>query len=855
MKTQTKTRTPSLGLVFIALTVLAFAGVHTAYAQQIVTNVAAPSGLSLCAVNPALNKLYFASGNPAAEQIVVVDGVTFSQTGVGYGQGVDVDVTNNNYWSAGVYSDSVTVWSSSNTALASPATGSGCAMGVSVDAPHRRVWVGAQCSDSIWVFNADTYARVAGPISPGGVMGSPLVNPATGRAYLNASGSSKRVNPSTFAVTANAFGTVIGANASANLLYAASSSTTLQIINGAPDPEVVLTNISLPFSFGSRIGVNPVLNRIYVGYSSTNIVAVLNATTGQGLGNVSLGAGITSVGDIVVDASRNRVYAYASGGGSARLFVIQDTAAQVLTNVAAPSGLDLCAVNPALNKLYFASGNPAAEQMVVVDGVTFSQTGVGYGQGVDVDVANNNYWSAGVYSDSVTVWNSSNTALASAATGSGCAVGVTVDAPHRRVWVGAQCTDSIWAFNADTHALVAGPISPGGVMGSPLVNPATDRVYFNAGGSKRVNPSTFAVTANAFGSVIGANASANLLYAVNSTTLQIINGAPDPEVVLTNVTLPFTFGSRIGVNPVLNRIYLGYNSANIVAILNATTGQSIENVYLGAGITSVGSIVVDASRSRVYALAYGGGSYRLIVIQDTAAQVLTNIVVSPANSIIGAGSNQQFTATGHYSDGSSLVLTNGGAGPLWSSSSPTVASTDANGLAAGLTDGATTITATFGSVSGIATLTVVSPPAISIQPTNNTVSPNGSVTFNVGATGGALGYQWQFNGTNILGANGASLTIPDVSSATVGVYSVIVNNAAGSVTSSFVTLASVDVKMFAGIIVNGPLGSNYLIQASSNLTSGNWTTLTNVALPAQPYIYIDYTSCTNSPQFYRAVPQ
>src|ERR1039457_765965 len=149
MKTQTKTRALNLGLVFLALTVLTFAGIAPAFAQQVVTNVAAPSGLDLCAVNPALNKIYFANGNPAAEQMVVVDGATFSLTSVGFGQGVDVDVTNNNYWSAGVYSDSATVWNSSNTALASAATGSGCAIGVSVDAPHRRVWVGAQCSDSL----------------------------------------------------------------------------------------------------------------------------------------------------------------------------------------------------------------------------------------------------------------------------------------------------------------------------------------------------------------------------------------------------------------------------------------------------------------------------------------------------------------------------------------------------------------------------------------------------------------------------------------------------------------------------------------------------------------------------------
>jgi len=67
---------------------------------------------------------------------------------------------------------------------------------------------------------------------------------------------------------------------------------------------------------------------------------------------------------------------------------------------------------------------------------------------------------------------------------------------------------------------------------------------------------------------------------------------------------------------------------------------------------------------------------------------------------------------------------------------------------------------------------------------------------------------------------------------------------------------SVSIKMFAGIILNnGNIGSNYLIQATGNLSSSNWTTLTNVTLPSNPYIYIDYSSYTNSQQFYRVQPQ
>ena len=64
----------------------------------------------------------------------------------------------------------------------------------------------------------------------------------------------------------------------------------------------------------------------------------------------------------------------------------------------------------------------------------------------------------------------------------------------------------------------------------------------------------------------------------------------------------------------------------------------------------------------------------------------------------------------------------------------------------------------------------------------------------------------------------------------------------------------VDLKMFAGLIINGPIGSNYNVQATSALGPTNWMTLTNVTLQTQPYIYIDYSSPANEQQFYRVVP-
>lgn len=93
-----------------------------------------------------------------------------------------------------------------------------------------------------------------------------------------------------------------------------------------------------------------------------------------------------------------------------------------------------------------------------------------------------------------------------------------------------------------------------------------------------------------------------------------------------------------------------------------------------------------------------------IIITAVPALTLTNIVVSPANPIIGVNGNETFTATGYFSDGSMSTLLP--ADLIWSSSNPGVATINTNGVATGLTGGTTTITATVGSVSNNATLTV-----------------------------------------------------------------------------------------------------------------------------------------------------
>lgn len=92
-------------------------------------------------------------------------------------------------------------------------------------------------------------------------------------------------------------------------------------------------------------------------------------------------------------------------------------------------------------------------------------------------------------------------------------------------------------------------------------------------------------------------------------------------------------------------------------------------------------------------------------------------------------------------------------------------------------------------------------PAITQQPQAVTATAGSSVTFSVGATGGGLTYQWNFNGTPIANATNSSYTIATVTAGTAGNYSVTITNALGALTSQAATL-TIGTGSNAGRIIN-----------------------------------------------------
>jgi sugar lactone lactonase YvrE len=81
-------------------------------------------------------------------------------------------------------------------------------------------------------------------------------------------------------------------------------------------------------------------------------------------------------------------------------------------------------------------------------------------------------------------------------------------------------------------------------------------------------------------------------------------------------------------------------------------------------------------------------------------------------------------------------------------------------------------------------------PVILTQPGSQSVTAGATVTFTVSAAGyPAPTYQWYFNNVAISGATSATLTLPSVTSANAGAYTVAVSNSLGSVLSTQAALS------------------------------------------------------------------
>jgi uncharacterized protein YjdB len=209
-----------------------------------------------------------------------------------------------------------------------------------------------------------------------------------------------------------------------------------------------------------------------------------------------------------------------------------------------------------------------------------------------------------------------------------------------------------------------------------------------ASGNVTITASSSSITGAAVLSVTSGNA-----------TLQSIAVTPTSPSVTVGNTVAFTATGTYSDGSTQNLTSTSAWSASNSDATIQTTGQAQPGLAKGV---SVGSVTITAKNSGV------SGTAMLAVNANNST--LQSIAVTPASPTLAVGVTQQFTATGTYSDGSTQNIT---ASVTWKSSSTADATIETTGqaqpgLATGVAAGNVTITATSGSVNGMAMLTVTS---------------------------------------------------------------------------------------------------------------------------------------------------
>jgi hypothetical protein len=269
---------------------------------------------------------------------------------------------------------------------------------------------------------------------------------------------------------------------------------------------------------------------------------------------------------------------------------------------------------------------------------------------------------------------------------------------------------------------------------------------------------------------------------------------PSPTITTQPASQTACLGSSVSLTTVATGTGLTYQWQ-----LSTDNGVSFNNI---AGAT-------NSNLNFVATADLNNNQYRVVITQGTCsvtsnAAILTisnSLVVNtnPSNQTVCVGSNATFTVAATSGTPISYqwqVSTDAGVSfsNLTGETNATLTVTSAtlaqnnNQYRVVVSDASCSLT------TAAVTLTVNSLPAITTQPTNQTVCSGTNATFTVVATGTNLTYQWQDNSSgtmaNIVGANGATLNLAAVSNAMNGrQYRVIVSGACTpSVTSNTVTL-------------------------------------------------------------------
>jgi hypothetical protein len=331
--------------------------------------------------------------------------------------------------------------------------------------------------------------------------------------------------------------------------------------------------------------------------------------------------------------------------------------------------------------------------------------------------ANQPFIATGTFSDGSTqtlasvVWNSASSTIAIVSndpsnSGMGDAVGVgssTITA----------CTGSICGSSAITvpaPSLVFITLSPQG-FAIPLgmtqqvsaIGTYTDGSVADLTATATWSSSSSATAVNSSGLVTGASLGTSIIQASSGTVSSSINvtvGAP----VLASLALTPSTGTVFSGASLQFQLAGTYTDGSTRNLTNSAAWFAVpsQTASVNSGGFTTGVAPGTATITVVTGALFASAN---LTVQAPGATSLVTIVVTPNRASIPVGSNQQFIATGNYSDGSAQDIT---PAVTWTSSNSAGASVNSTGLAAANSQGSSTLSASSGGITGNAIISVTS---------------------------------------------------------------------------------------------------------------------------------------------------
>ena len=404
-----------------------------------------------------------------------------------------------------------------------------------------------------------------------------------------------------------------------------------------------------------------------------------------------------------------------------------------------------------------ASGSKTASAALVVTGATAGLASIAVTPAAASQPVNTSqqYTATGTYQDgstrdltAIVAWASSAPAVAKVDS-KGVVTGVAAGTSTISATLGTISGSTTVAVKAPTISSIT--VTPDGLtLGIGIGEQYTATAIYSDGSTQDLVSGVTWTSSDPSVASISASGLATTVAAGNATITATVGSASD-TATLTVVAARLL---SIAVTPA--PVSLAKGTAQQFAA-TGTFDDGSTQLLTSVNWSSSNSAVVSVDAASGLATGVGTGSANVTAasgsVSGTAAVTVTgatlvSVAVTPTNSTMPSGTTKPMTATGTFSDSSTQDLT---LSALWSSSNPQAATINGQGVVTSIANGATSITALVGSVSGSTNLTVspVKLVSLAISPANPRVQRHTTIqlsavgTFSDGSTGTNLaGLTW-----------------------------------------------------------------------------------------------------------------